>query len=403
MTPSSYDLTPLFVLWGVTLLVGIAAYVWYAVMLAKVFARLGTESWKAWVPLLNEAEILRLGGVPPWSVVFYLVPVVQFYGLYLKAVAASRLNTHFGRGAGSTALAIVLPPVWATLLAQGAGAADPALQERIASSVTPRSGYAFAVSTPQPPEPLTPAPAAGVAPPPLVVPPAPPAPPAVPAAAAPATPILPPPPPALITPPPGIITPPPGLTTPPPLAAAPPVAPAELPAQPWAPLDRPPVASPPAAQPPAAEPPAAQPSAAQPPAAEPPIAPEDAADELDRTVVVDRRPVVPWRLVVDGGGSFRLTASRITLGRRPDGAGAGGQELAVPDATRTLSKVHARLELADGAWTVTDLNATNGVIVIEADGTEHLLEPGASAPVTDRFVLGKVGMRIAAGEDDATP
>ena len=371
MTPSSYDLTPLFLVWGVFLLVGLVAYVWYALMLAKVFARLGAESWKAWVPFLNEAEIFRLGGVPAWSVVFLVIPIVQFYGLYLKAVAASRLNAHFGRGAGSTVLAILLPPVWATLLAQGAGAADPALQERIAPSVTPRSGYAFAVSTPQPPEPLPPT----AAPPPLVgsVPPAPPA------AEALAAPTLPPPP-GLISPPPGIITPPPGLTPPPPPAAAPPVAPAELPAQPWVPLDRPPVGPPPT------------------PVAEPA---DEGSDELDRTVVVDRRPVVPWRLVIDGGPSFRLTGTRITLGRRPDGAGAGGQEIAVPDSTRTLSKVHARLEVADGVWTVTDLNATNGVIVIEPDGTENLLDPGASAPVTDRFVLGKVGMRIVVGEDDA--
>jgi pSer/pThr/pTyr-binding forkhead associated (FHA) protein len=128
---------------------------------------------------------------------------------------------------------------------------------------------------------------------------------------------------------------------------------------------------------------------------------DDMPDELDRTVVVDRRPVAPWRLVVDGGESFRLSGTRVTLGRRPDGAGSGGQEIAVPDSTRTLSKVHARLDLADGVWTVTDLDATNGVIVIEADGTENLLDPGASAPVSERFVLGKVGMRITLGEDDA--
>ena len=74
----------------------------------------------------------------------------------------------------------------------------------------------------------------------------------------------------------------------------------------------------------------------------------------------------------------------------------------MPDSTRTLSKVHARLDLADGVWTVTDLNATNGVIVIEADGSENLLDPGASAVVRDRFVLGKVGMRLSFGDDAAS-
>ena len=77
MTPTSYDFTPILVVWGVFLLVGLGAYVWYAFMLAKVFAKLGAESWKAWVPFLNEAEIFRLGGVPSWSVVFFLVPILQ--------------------------------------------------------------------------------------------------------------------------------------------------------------------------------------------------------------------------------------------------------------------------------------------------------------------------------------
>jgi hypothetical protein len=161
----------------------------------------------------------------------------------------------------------------------------------------------------------------------------------------------------------------------------------EMPAQPWAPLGPSPVAPP------------------APPERNDEVESEsdDAeGDELDRTVVVDRRPVVPWRLIVDGGPTFRLSGSSAVLGRRPAGSGAGSQEIAVPDSTRTLSKVHARLDLADGVWTVTDLNATNGVIVIEADGSENLLDPGASAVVRDRFVLGKVGMRLSFGDDAAS-
>jgi predicted component of type VI protein secretion system len=115
-------------------------------------------------------------------------------------------------------------------------------------------------------------------------------------------------------------------------------------------------------------------------------------------VVVARPQVVPWHLVVEGGPTWRLTGTRVVLGRRPQGAGAGAQELAIPDSSRTLSKVHARLELFDGVWTVTDLDATNGVIVVEADGTETLLDPGASARLTERFVLGRVAMRVVAGD-----
>jgi hypothetical protein len=110
----------------------------------------------------------------------------------------------------------------------------------------------------------------------------------------------------------------------------------------------------------------------------------------------------PWQLVVEGGPTLRLAGSRVVLGRRPAGAGDGAQELAIHDPTRTLSKVHARLDLADGVWTVTDLNATNGVIVIGADGSENLLDPGASAPVVERLMLGKVAMRVTSEVGEAT-
>ena len=81
--------------------------------------------------------------------------------------------------------------------------------------------------------------------------------------------------------------------------------------------------------------------------------------------------------------------------RKPASADAAIAAIAVPDTTRTLSKTHARLELDDGAWTVFDLNSTNGVIVVGADGTETLLPGGGSAIVGDRFILGKVGMRVS--------
>jgi hypothetical protein len=176
---------------------------------------------------------------------------------------------------------------------------------------------------------------------------------------------------------------------PPPGLIPPPVSPrTAAPSQPWISLDRPPAPPPPL-------------TVEGPPP--PSLVATENPDELDRTVVVDRRPVVPWHLVVEGGPALRLVGSRVVLGRRPAGAGGDAQELAIPDFTRTLSKVHARLELAAGVWTITDLHATNGVIVIEADGTEQLLDPGASAPLHGRFVLGKVAMRVTSDPADVKP
>jgi hypothetical protein len=185
--------------------------------------------------------------------------------------------------------------------------------------------------------------------------------------------------------------------------SAPPPAPSVPPAAPPAPtlLPPPPTLLPPPPAPPSPAPPLPTPTAPLPGSevAGNDEANDDAADE--RTVVVDRRPVVPWRLIVDGGPTFRLQRTSIVLGRKPEGVDPDAQQVAIPDDTRTLSKVHARLDLADGQWTITDLNATNGVIVIGQDGSERLLDAGSSAPLTERFVLGKVGMRVVFGEGDA--
>ena len=53
-----------------------------------------------------------------------------------------------------------------------------------------------------------------------------------------------------------------------------------------------------------------------------------------------------------------------------------------------------RLERGEEGWIITDLESTNGVVVVASDGTETLLDRGASSPVTGRFILGKVAMSI---------
>ncbi|WP_168200369.1 FHA domain-containing protein [Protaetiibacter larvae] len=111
---------------------------------------------------------------------------------------------------------------------------------------------------------------------------------------------------------------------------------------------------------------------------------------------MERRSRTRWRLELDGGIEFPLTATTVVLGRNPASGDPDIQDIAVPDATRTLSKVHARLRRDGEEWTVTDLKSTNGVVVVADDGTETELEPGASVAVTGEFFLGEVGMRIVA-------
>lgn len=561
---------------GLGVLIGIAIYVWYAYALSRLFPRIDGEGWKGWVPVLNEAEILARGGVPAWSVVFYFIPIVQLYGLYLKVVATHRINQRFGRGAGMTVLAILLPPVWATVLAWGAppypegerlAALQPGPRRSSQPAVAPArdaSGYTIPSLAPHsqststsdapalifpdyaaPPRatspseqaagavPAAPAPSAWGAPP--QPPQSPVGPPAVPDApspsfaspggqapniGAPAASFAPPPapqPPAPVAAP---QPPAPGLSpqTPAPAAPSPapaveahpttgimaamggdPVAPAETfaPAapQPPAPVSAPqppaPVAAPqppaPVAGPAESAAPFAAPAAAEQPgvaehapaaptadpqrvvrpappsfrdgaefepqmpvirpapsaAADVPVAPAADAvsaapmpahpetpdalapalplplgglaadvdktvvtprptdvevDDFDATVVVARKRGVRRSLVLDDGRKFSLSGASVVIGRNPIGE-PGEQRLAISDTTRTLSKTHARLVVHDDEWRLTDLHATNGVVVVEEDGTETLLDPGESVTGNGRFILGEVGMHVMAERD----
>ncbi|MGC0368452.1 DUF5684 domain-containing protein [Microbacterium sp. SLBN-111] len=105
---------------ALSLVLIVILYVWYALALAAVFAKAGEASWKGWVPILNVATVLKLGGFSPWLVLIALVPV---FGAIAYAVvfivAIHRVNLAFGRGAGMTVLGAFLPMVWASILGFG--------------------------------------------------------------------------------------------------------------------------------------------------------------------------------------------------------------------------------------------------------------------------------------------
>lgn len=113
------------VLGGVGLLVALLCWVWYSAALSALFRRLGAPTWKAWTPVVQEVELYERGGVPGWSVVYLFVPVVQLWGLALRGVAAHRIGRALGRGAGTTVLAVLLPPVWAGLVGWARAPREP--------------------------------------------------------------------------------------------------------------------------------------------------------------------------------------------------------------------------------------------------------------------------------------
>ena len=357
----------------VLLLVVAAGCVVYAAALSRLFSRSGVESWRGWVPILNVAEVFRLGRVAPVMVLFFFVPIANIYALYLLAVAANRIGQRQGRSAGSVVLAIVLPPVWAALLAWGRQAELPGFERQQFES---RASNGFGVPATGPlaePEVQVPATARDV----------------IPAAAPMPAPTLS----SFAPPPPQMIAPMPQFDVAEPGPAEPGLAePALIIHNPWAdPAERgesPQVAS-------------AAPGILV--GAAPSSAIGSDSDSVDRrddeeyldTVVVDRHPRREWELVLETGATYPLASATVALGRKPEGTDPAVQYLAVSDTTRTLSKHHAILRLEQNVWTITDLSSTNGVILVDSDGQEHPLAPASPAPIADRgFRLGSVSMTL---------
>ncbi|WP_010202225.1 DUF5684 domain-containing protein [Salinibacterium sp. PAMC 21357] len=420
----------------VYLVVFAAVYVWISLALSKLFAKLGIPTWKAWVPFVNTIELLRLGGYEAWNIVWFFVPLLNAYGVVLLIISIHRINERFALGAGMTVLGAIAFPIWATVLgfgqAQPVGSADRRIAGLMSGNREMRapagqaSTNAFGGSPAIPNNAPAPAsfapfgspgnPAAAEADPepypepaPLGTlrsapaqqlqsgPTAPPAPPVQPPSS-------------------GFIMP---MPTSFPEAAAPaqhsPSSPfaaqasPEMPSAPAIPAAPAPLVPPVFSAAPAAPAAPAFSGAPAAPAADSwardqhaatSMPPQPAGDDFDddddedeRTVVVNRKPIIHWNLVTSTGQRLPLASDNVVLGRKPTAAD-GGTPLPVPDSTKTLSRVHARLTRTDDLWTITDLNATNGVVVIDASGVETELASGASAPIALSFILGELRLSI---------
>ncbi|MDY0827976.1 DUF5684 domain-containing protein [Microbacterium sp. BG28] len=108
----------------VALVPSLLVYVWGALALSRVYAKLGIEGWKAWIPVYNVAVLFIIGGLSPWLLLLYLIPFFGQIFVYVAFItAAHRVNVMFGQGVGMTVLAALLFPVWASVL--GFGSARP--------------------------------------------------------------------------------------------------------------------------------------------------------------------------------------------------------------------------------------------------------------------------------------
>lgn len=104
----------------IALLVVVAMYVWIGLSLAALFTKAAEEGWKAWVPVYNLFTLFELGGLSGWLVLLGFVPIVgQIAYLVFAIIAYHRVNAAFGNGAGMTVLAVLLFPVWTSVLGWG--------------------------------------------------------------------------------------------------------------------------------------------------------------------------------------------------------------------------------------------------------------------------------------------
>jgi hypothetical protein len=429
----------------IALLLSVGLYVWASAALAAVFGKLGEPGWKAWVPVYNSFVLFRLGGVAPlWAITLFL-PLINVVGLVFSIFAIHSISKQFGRGAGFTVLGVLLMPIWSSILGWGSAdaqqaegqqaAGHPALGQADAAAPAPvatvspfgiASGDAVPARIPfgeqsaahaQPIQPAAPPIPASLSPAPLM--PAGPASPLAGTAAAAASEMA-----ASETAASETVQEAP--TAPPVFSYTPAViaAPAAPPAAPPAPIEMPEELSVRVEQAAGAPVRAAVPlidsvpdftSPAVPAAstagatagaaasvvldeqrAESPEAqPVDDHDDMDATVIAGRRNKA-WVFETEAGQRVPLSAELVLLGRNPAPLAdhPDAQLITVRDAGRTVSKTHASVRLRGAAWVITDLNSTNGVYVLDAEGAEIELEPGIETDIADRFVLGELSARI---------
>lgn len=108
------------ILGAATLVLFVVLYVWYALALAAVFAKAGESTWKAWIPVVNVATVLALGGFSPWLVLLNLIPLfgsIAFAVVFV--IAVHRVSVAFDRGVGMTVLGAFIPLIWASILGFG--------------------------------------------------------------------------------------------------------------------------------------------------------------------------------------------------------------------------------------------------------------------------------------------
>ncbi len=102
---------------GTLLLVGIAD----GAATSVLFARLGRERWRGWIPFVRDAELLRMGQEGAYVAGLLPIPPVSLYALWVKGRALYRIGLRWGWGPALAILGALVPVVWSILAAVRAG------------------------------------------------------------------------------------------------------------------------------------------------------------------------------------------------------------------------------------------------------------------------------------------
>lgn len=102
--------------------------------------------------------------------------------------------------------------------------------------------------------------------------------------------------------------------------------------------------------------------------------------DFDETIVAPRR--LPWTITGPDGIPHQIRTATV-IGRAPQRPGdrPTAALLALPDPTKSLSKSHAIFEPDGDSLLVIDVGSTNGVVIMEPDGSETVVPAGRRVPL----------------------
>lgn len=117
-------------------------------------------------------------------------------------------------------------------------------------------------------------------------------------------------------------------------------------------------------------------------------------NDLDKTTFAPVGATRHWAIETEDGDIVPLPGGDVVIGRRPKASGVS-VAVVLTDATKTLSKTHARLhyDVSLQTWSVVDLASTNGVAILTSDG-EQVVQPNVATPFDEYVAFGMLRCRV---------